>query len=98
MTWMYKIRLIGDNEKEASTKLIHILLFDLVEKFNVCLKRKNLDSIIWKTFQNLTIVCYEFALMSNFDKEFEEENANFENIEKNEIISEIIQNLNYDYS
>ena len=98
MTWMYKIRLIGDNEKEASTKLIHILLFDLVEKFSVCLKRKNLDSIIWKTFQNLTIVCYEFALMSNFDKEFEEENANFENIEKNEIISEIIQNLNYDYS
>lgn len=40
MTWMYKIRLIGDNEKEASTKLIHILLFDLVEKFSVCLKRK----------------------------------------------------------
>ena len=98
MTWMYKIRLIGDCEREASIKLIHILLFDLVEKFNVCLKRKNLDSITWKTFQSLTIISYEFALMSNFDKDFEEHNENFENIEKNEIISEIIQRLNYDYS
>ena len=36
--------------------------------------------------------------MSNFDKDFEEHNENFENIIKNEIISEIIQRWNYDYS
>ena len=50
MTWMYKIKLISDCEREASIKLINILLFDLAEKLNICLKRKNLDSITWKTF------------------------------------------------
>ena len=100
LIWMYKVRKIGICETNCSTILLQNLFNNLIDQFITLLKKVNINgkNIIWDIFNSLVLIIYEFCIMSNFDKKIINKEINFELIEKNEIISEIIQNLNYDYS
>jgi hypothetical protein len=99
LTWLYKIRKLGTVESRSGGNLVRALLLHLIDSFDVQLKlmSPNNKFPIWQNFLNLTFIIYEFVIFSNFDKKLSEKRINFDSLEKNEILVEIIQNLNYDF-
>ena len=96
LTWFYKISKIGSCEGKACVYLLRTIFMNLISALKNQIKQMKLlkkQGTIWLSYQALTLAVYEFVLMSNFNKD-----KNFELIEKNEIINEIIQNLHYNYS
>lgn len=99
LEWMYKIRSIGQNEGKNANNFVRALFLNLINELRQHLKQYNYSnhsSPVWNSFLSLTLAVYQFAVMSNFDKKIKEETLDI--IEKNEIIGEVIQNLNFDYS
>jgi len=99
LTWMYKIKKISSIEGKAACNMIRYLLINLVNIFKDQLKlmSPSYKFPMWQNFLNLTLIIYEFIVYSNFDKKISSKQINFDQLEKNEILVEIIQNLNYDY-
>lgn len=99
LTWLFKIRKLGTVESRSAGNLIRALLLHLIDSFDVQLKLMSPSNKfpIWQNFLNLTFIIYEFVVFSNFDKKISEKRINFDSLEKNEILVEIIQNLNYDF-
>jgi hypothetical protein len=99
LTWMYKIRLVGPLESKAATSLVRALLSNLVHYYSEQLKlmSANYKYPAWLSFLNLTLIIYEFVVFSNFDRKIIEKQINFEQLEKAEILIEVIQHLNIDY-
>jgi hypothetical protein len=99
LTWMYKIRVIGNLESKAATSLVRSLLTNLVSHYSEQLKlmSANYKFPTWLSFLNLTLIIYEFVVFANFDRKIIGKQINFDQLEKSEILVEVIQHLNYDY-
>ena len=96
LTWFYKMNKIGTCEGKASVYLLRTIFMNLITALKMQIEQMKLlkkQGTIWLSYQVLTLAVYEFVLMSNFNKD-----KNFDLIEKNEIINEVIQNLHYNYS
>ena len=98
MSWLFKIKSIGQNEGKSASDLLRYLILSLIDKFKPFLSKTpySTTSPLWNTFLSFTLTIYEFGVMGNFDKKINE--SSIDMIEKNEIIGEIVQNLNFDYS
>jgi hypothetical protein len=99
LTWMYKIRLIGSLESKAATSLVRALLTNLVTYYSEQLKlmSANYKYPTWLSYLNLTLIIYEFVVFANFDRKIIEKQISFDQLEKAEILIEVIQHLNIDY-
>ena len=97
--WMYKLRKIGIIEGKASTDLVRTILNMLVNSISEYTKilLPSLRFSMWENFLYIFLLVYEFIIITNFDKKFKDRLVKFDQLEKAEILIEIIQNLSYDH-
>ncbi len=100
LTWMFKIKTIGESEGIAASQLIRNIFYHIIKNFSesLILMSPSVKAPMWYYFLHLTFIIYEFIFYSNFDKKIIEKRIIFDQLEKNEICAEIIQNLNYDFN
>lgn len=98
LTWMYKIKTLGQIESDAAGQLLRNIFSHLIKTMadHLSLMSPSVKTPMWHYFLHLTFVVYEFIFYSNFYKKILDKKIIFDHLEKNEILAEMIQNLNYD--
>ena len=68
ITWLYKIKKIGEIEFLSAFDLINHILSDLIKNLKPMLTKENIiqNSLIWTCFLNLSLISYEFYYIHDY--------------------------------
>ena len=68
ITWLYKIKKIGNIHFSSAYNLINNIITDLIERLKPMLTKENIIqySLIWTCFLNLSLIAYEFYFIHNY--------------------------------
>ena len=92
ITWLYKIKKIGEKEFESAFNLINNIISDLINRLKPMLTKENIiqNSLIWTCFLNISLIAYEFYYIHDYciNKNIHKENLsnlshNLSNLKQN---------------
>ena len=85
ITWLYKIKKIGNIEYISAFKLINNIISDFMNRLKPKLTKENIiqNSLIWTCFLNVALIAYEFY----FIHDYYINKSQAEEIENNELTS-----------
>ena len=88
ITWLYKIKKIGNVQFLSAFTLINNIISDLIKRLKPMLTKENLiqNSLIWTCFLNLSLIAYEFYYIHDYcinKKPIKEYNNNLSNLSHN---------------
>ena len=68
ITWLYKIKKIGNIHFSSAYNLINNIISDLITRLKPMLTKENIlqYNLIWTCFLNLTLIAYEFYFIYNY--------------------------------
>ena len=110
LTWLYKIKKIGNIEYISAFKLINNIISDFMNRLKPKLTKENIiqNSLIWTCFLNVALISYEFYFIHDYyiNKSQTEEIENNEltanknnNFEINFVINEeVLYNIENNFS
>ena len=88
ITWLYKIKKIGNVQFLSAFTLINNIISDLIKRLKPMLTKENLiqNSLMWTCFLNLSLIAYEFYYIHDYclnKKPIKEYNNNLSNLSHN---------------
>ena len=68
ITWLYKIKKIGNIHFLSAYNLINNIISDLITRLKPLLTKENIlqYNLIWTCFLNLSLIAYEFYFIYNY--------------------------------
>ena len=68
ITWIYKIKKIGNIQYLSAFTLINHIISDLIKRIKPMLTKENIiqNSLIWTCFLNISLISYEFYYIHDF--------------------------------
>ena len=105
ITWLYKIKKIGNIQFLSAFTLINNIISDLINRLKPMLTKENLvqNSLIWTCFLNLSLIAYEFYYIHDYcinKKSIKDNNNNLSNLSYNlsNLKKDNIKNIEFSFT
>ncbi len=105
ITWLYKIKKIGNIQFLSAFTLINNIISDLINRLKPMLTKENLvqNSLIWTCFLNLSLIAYEFYYIHDYcinKKSIKDNNNNLSNLSYNlsNLKKDTIKNVEFSFT
>ena len=105
ITWLYKIKKIGNIQFLSAFTLINNIISDLINRLKPMLTKENLvqNSLIWTCFLNLSLIAYEFYYIHDYcinKKSIKYNNNNLSNLSYNlsNLKKDTIKNVEFSFT